>query len=96
MRVRNLRDVGAVVRDARRRQQLTQQVVAERAGVQRYQVANLERGKGNPSFGSVLSVCAAVAIELDARPAGLHDVDLRARTLVAPVNLDDVFARVRA
>lgn len=95
MRVRGVRDVGAAVRDARRRQQLSQQDVAERAGVQRYQVSNLELGKSNPSLKAVLAVCSAVGLELDVRPKG-QTPERSGRELTAPVSLVDVLARARS
>ena len=94
MRVRGVRDIGAAVRDARRRQQLSQKTVAERAGVQRYQVANLELGKSNPSMRSVVAVCAAVGLELNVVPAG-QALESSGRELATPVNLADVLARAR-
>jgi transcriptional regulator with XRE-family HTH domain len=95
MRVRGVRDVGAAVRDARRRQHLSQQDVAERAGVQRYQVANLELGKSNPSLRAVLATCSAVGLELDVRPKG-QTLEHSGRQLAEPVSLADVLASARS
>ena len=95
MRVRRTTELGVALRDARARQRLSQQEVAERAGIQRYQVANLELGKGNPSLKTLLAVLSAVGLELQVNAHGRDNLAEPARNLAKPVSLNDVLSRVR-
>ena len=95
MRVRRTTELGVALRDARARQHRSQQEVAERAGVQRYQVANLELGKGNPSLKTLLAVLSAVGLELQVNADGGDYLAEPARNLAKPVSLDDVLSRAR-
>ncbi|MEK7410424.1 MAG: helix-turn-helix transcriptional regulator [Actinomycetota bacterium] len=83
------------LRDARARQRLSQQEVAERAGIQRYQVANLELGKGNPSLKTLLAVLSAVGLELHVNADGLINPAGPTRNLAKSVSLNDVLSRAR-
>ena len=93
MRVRRIKELGVALRDARARQRLSQQEVAERAGVQRYQVANIELGKGNPSLKTLLAVLSAVGQELEVNEGGRKNPAEPARNLAKPVSLNDVLSR---
>ncbi|NLG23647.1 MAG: helix-turn-helix transcriptional regulator [Actinomycetales bacterium] len=72
-----VRDLGAAVRDARRRAGLTQQALADRAGVPRQWVSRLETGS-NPGaeFRKVLDLLAALDLVLALEPAPPHEDDL--------------------
>ena len=63
MRVATVKELGDAVRAARRRHHMTQQALAERAGVSRYWLGDLERGQANPSWDVVARL--ATALELD-------------------------------
>lgn len=65
-----VRDVGAAVRAARRNAGLSQQVLAERAGVPRQWLSRLETGS-NPAaeLRKLLDVLAALGLALELRPA---------------------------
>ena len=81
MRLRTVRDVGAMVRDRRRAADLSQADLADRAGVSKRWLAALEAGKSGAEMGLVLRTFAALGIELttnDAGPAGAGSVDLDA------------------
>ena len=81
MRLRTVRDVGAMVRDRRRAAELSQADLADRAGVSKRWVAALEAGKPGVEMGLVLRTFAALGIELvanDVGPAGADSVDLDA------------------
>jgi HTH-type transcriptional regulator/antitoxin HipB len=64
-----VRDVGAAVRAARRSAGLSQQVLADRAGVPRQWVSRLETGS-NPAaeLRKLLDVLAALGLGLDLAP----------------------------
>lgn len=60
-------DLGALVRAARKAAGLDQQALADLAGVGRRFVSELENGKATLEFGKVLTVAAALGIDLLAR-----------------------------
>jgi transcriptional regulator with XRE-family HTH domain len=63
--VRTVADLGAVVRDARRRSSWTQAELAEQAGVSRQWVVALESGQAaRAELGRVLSVLAALDLPM--------------------------------
>lgn len=61
-------DLGAAIRDARKRLKLTQGAFADLAGVGRRFVSELEAGKATIEFGKVLLCCTAAGIDLAATP----------------------------
>ena len=65
MRLRNARDVGALVRDRRRDGDLSQQALADEAGVSRRWLASLEAGKPGAEIGMVLRVLSTLGVELE-------------------------------
>lgn len=95
MRIGKATELGVALRDARARQHLSQQEIAERSGVQRYQVANLELGKGNPSLKTLLAVLSAVGLELQVDAEWRDNLTEPRRNLAKPVSLNDVLSRVR-
>lgn len=95
MRVGKATELGVALRDARARQRLSQQEVAERAGVQRYQVANLELGKGNPSLKTLLAVLSAVGLDMQVDAGDRDNLAEPRRSLAKSVSLDDVLSRAR-
>ena len=68
VKIASVAEIGALVRDARRRQGLTQQRFADLAGVGRRFVSELETGKPTLEAGRVLQCCATAGIDLFARP----------------------------
>jgi HTH-type transcriptional regulator/antitoxin HipB len=67
MLVKNVKELGHLVRDRRRRQALTQAALAARVGVSRKWVGDLEDGKPTASLGLVLRTLGVLGVELDAR-----------------------------
>ncbi|GAA1705994.1 hypothetical protein GCM10009745_62300 [Kribbella yunnanensis] len=65
MEIRSARNLGAAVRDARRRQGLTQQELARRAGVSREWLVRLEKGHARLELQLVLNTLAAVGLVLE-------------------------------
>ncbi|MEY2626681.1 MAG: helix-turn-helix protein [Actinomycetota bacterium] len=89
-----LREIGRTVRAVRTQRGLSQQQVAETAGVQRYQVANLELAKGNPSFTTLVSILGALDLEFS---VGAVTQELQSRThrAVQHIDLEEVLRRSR-
>jgi HTH-type transcriptional regulator/antitoxin HipB len=76
-------ELGAYVRQRRRRLRLTQRELADRAGTSRQWVVALEAGKGRAELGLVLAALGALDIgvdlvERDRRTPGMGPVDLDA------------------
>lgn len=67
MRVGTTHDLGALVRQERQDQGLTQAELAERIGTTRQWVSQLESGTLNPRVGLVLAALAALDLDLDVR-----------------------------
>jgi len=61
-------EIGASVRNRRRRLGLTQQDLAEMVGVSRRLVSEVERGSERASLRTVRALCEAVGIELATVP----------------------------
>lgn len=77
MNVRTSRDLGAVLRQARRRRGLTQQALAERVGVTRQWVVTVEAGQGNPQLLPLLAVTAVLGLTLDLADTGQPDLPVQ-------------------
>jgi transcriptional regulator with XRE-family HTH domain len=98
MRVRNARELGALVRDARRRRGMTQKDVAVAAGVDRSWLARLEAGSENPTLTNLLAVVAALRLEVfvaDSEQETQVPNGASGRNVGKPKpTLDDVLARL--
>jgi y4mF family transcriptional regulator len=70
------RDVGVQVRSRRIALSLSQQQLAERAGVGRRFIVDLEAGKGTVQFDTVAKVCSALDMEFLVRQPVLNELDL--------------------
>ncbi|HEX6473362.1 MAG TPA: helix-turn-helix domain-containing protein [Streptosporangiaceae bacterium] len=87
MRVTTPAELGAYVRQRRRRLRLTQRELADRAGASRQWVVALEAGKGRAELGLVLSTLSALDLDLD--------LVERREPGMGPVDLDAILARHR-
>jgi HTH-type transcriptional regulator/antitoxin HipB len=67
--VRSARDIGVAIRASRRRQRLGQAALAERAGVSRQWIIELEKGKSSAELGLVLRTLTALGVGLVLIPA---------------------------
>ena len=78
MRIRTPRELGGFVRHTRRRKGLTQASLADRAGVTRRWLSDLESGKASVEMGLVLATLDAlgVALEVTEAPASSDGFDL--------------------
>lgn len=65
--IRSVIDLGQMIRVVRREQSMTQQQLADMAGVGRRYLLELEAGKESVELGRTLLVCAALGIDLTAR-----------------------------
>lgn len=66
MLIKTPTDLGAIIRDRRRRLGLDQQTLADRAGVSRLWLIGMEKGKPGAAIGLVLRTLAALGITLSA------------------------------
>lgn len=76
MRITNSHDLGRYVRDQRRTAGLTQTELADRAGVSRRWLADLEGGKSTAEIGLVLKAVLALGLMVDVQPDTPPEFDL--------------------
>jgi HTH-type transcriptional regulator/antitoxin HipB len=68
MRIRTRKDLGLLLRDFRIKRNMTQAQLAERVGVNRRWVGQVERGKTSPDLRTVLRALRALEAEMLVRP----------------------------
>ncbi len=85
-------DIGALIRDRRRAEGLDQAELADRIGVGRLWVTQVERGKSGASLGLVLRALAAVGVELNVDAPG----GSKRKSKPVPVITPDINAIVAA
>ncbi|WP_250002350.1 helix-turn-helix domain-containing protein [Actinoplanes sp. M2I2] len=78
MRLNDPFDLGRYLRDRRRSVSMTQAQLAERAGVSRRWLTDLESGKPTAEVGLIFRVVAALGLYLDVRPEPQPALDLDA------------------
>jgi len=66
MQIKTTSDVGALIRDRRKRLGLSQQELAKRAGVSRLWIVQLEKGKPTSQIGLALRTLRELGFALDA------------------------------
>jgi len=64
MEIRTAKDIGALIRDQRKKQKLDQAELAEKVGVNRRWVLEVERGKPRAEIGLVLKTLDALGLAL--------------------------------
>lgn len=77
MMIRNANDIGALIRDRRSKVGWDQQTLADRVGVSRLWVNEVERGKPGAGLGRVLNTLAALGVELQSRQPGDDGIDAK-------------------
>jgi HTH-type transcriptional regulator/antitoxin HipB len=75
MRIRNERDLGAVVRSEREDRGWSQQELADAAGVSKRWLVAVEAGKAGAEVGLVLRTLAALGVEVDVVAADRSGAD---------------------
>ena len=71
---RLLTDLGENIRLARLRRRISQEQLAERAGISRPTLYSLEKGEGTVSLGAVASVLFCLGLEKDLQLLGRDDL----------------------
>ena len=89
MLIRTPSDLGAVIRDRRKQLKLDQATFANRIGVSRQWVIQIERGRPRPELGLVLRALDALDIQLDASARAPH------RRRSGAVDIDDIVAKAK-
>jgi y4mF family transcriptional regulator len=89
---RTPKDLGLLIRDQRRRLGLDQHDLAQRVGVSRQWVVEIEGGKSRAALVLVLRTLAALGLELDVRLPGQAT---EAASSAVEIPLGDVLARTR-
>lgn len=93
MYVRTPADIGAAIREHRRRRRLPQQELADKVGVSRQWLIEVERGKPRAEIGLVLKTLAVlglrVALDDGQSPAG------ESVSVPAPPDIDALVSRAR-
>lgn len=79
----------AAVRAARKRRGLTQQAVAEAAGVTRQSIVNLETGRSNPQLTTVVAALRVLGLRLEVAPIDTGDTGDVARVATRQVRAAD-------
>ena len=91
MRFRSPAELGAIIRERRRRLGLEQKTLAEQVGVSRQWIIDIEKGKPRAALGLVLRTVNALGILLDA-----SDEPVRlSRTTAATPDINTIIAAAR-
>jgi transcriptional regulator with XRE-family HTH domain len=56
--------LGAAIRELRAEREMTQEAVAQSAGVTVAHLSGIERGRGNPSWGAVVAITEALGVSM--------------------------------
>ncbi|MDO6462461.1 helix-turn-helix domain-containing protein [Granulosicoccaceae sp. 1_MG-2023] len=75
MFIRSSRELGEAIRQARRRQGLTQAALAARAGVRQALISDLETGVTRARLDTILTVLGALQLDLTLAPRRDDDFD---------------------
>jgi HTH-type transcriptional regulator / antitoxin HipB len=87
--IRTPADLGAIIRDRRRRLGLDQQTLADRLGVTRQWVLGVEKGKSGAAMGIVLRALSILGITLSV------DAELPREDAISAPNIDAVVKEAR-
>ena len=94
MRLRTALDLGLTIRDHRRHRGLSQQALAERIGVSRQWVVEMEGGKERAEVGLVMRALLALGAELSVNLPGVPSHP-SATARLSKIDLDAIVARAR-
>lgn len=90
MHIRSAADLGAIIRDRRKRLKLHQSSFAKRIGVSRQWVIEVEHGHARAELGLVLRALAALDVDLDASSEPTNS-----RISETPVDINAIVAKAR-
>jgi HTH-type transcriptional regulator / antitoxin HipB len=91
MRIRSPSELGALIRGRRRQLGLDQSALAEKVGVSRQWIIEIEKGKPRAAIGLILRTLNALGILLDAR----NELSNKAKTSASKVDLDAIIEAAR-
>lgn len=91
MIIRTPTDLGAVIRDYRRRQGLDQRALASKVGVSRQWLIEVEKGKPRAEVGLTLRTLEALGLVLSIAETPSEN----AKETVAAVDIDEIVRRAR-
>ena len=93
MRIRTTTDLGLVIRDRRRKLGLDQRVLADRVGVSRQWIVEIEKGKPRAEVGLLLRTLETLGLDLmvDARDTST----LESTVPVVDIDIDAVIDQAR-
>jgi HTH-type transcriptional regulator/antitoxin HipB len=91
MRIRSPSELGALIRGRRRQLGLDQSALAEKVGVSRQWIIEIEKGKPRAAIGLILRTLNALGVLLDARDEPAR----KAKTSPATVDLDAIIDAAR-
>ena len=91
MRIRNPSELGGLIRETRRHLGLDQSALAEKVGVSRQWIIEIEKGKPRAAIGLILRTLNALGIYLDARSEPVK----KAQTSASKVDLDAIIEAAR-
>ena len=92
MQIRTPLDLGLVIRDRRRKLELSQTELARKAGVGRQWIVAIEHGKSRAELGLVLRTLAALGLPLTIAP---DDHRLPSSDDMNPVDIDAIVSAAR-
>jgi HTH-type transcriptional regulator/antitoxin HipB len=93
MLLRTDRDIGALIRDQRKKQKLDQAELAARIGVNRRWVIEVERGKPRAEVGLVLKALDALGLSLSVEARGT--ASRSSPSAIEPIDIDAVIENAR-
>ncbi len=62
------KELGNVIREHRTKKQLSQEKLAEKCEMSTHQISDIENGKTNPKYDTVMKICDVCAINTGALP----------------------------
>ncbi len=95
MRIRTPTDLGAIIRDSRIKLGLDQKSLADRIGVSREWIVEIEKGKPRAHIGLVLRALNALGIAVDAQPETAPPKESSARSVDTQIDIDSIVAAAR-
>lgn len=96
MRIQTPADLGLTIRDRRKQMGLAQQTLADRVGVSRQWIVEVEAGKSRAEIGLILRTLRELGVQLDVKSELPPDSSKPSRTRTRGPNLDQIVDRFRS